>query len=161
MPPSENVFAFLDELRNNLSSKFSIKCLCIIGDINIDTIKDNVSSVCDYLNLLADSGIENTIFAPTRVEFLGDKLVTTCIDHINVRVLDTLSVRSFVISRKLTDHYFICPQFSSLTQGLMIKPESRSIDIINRTTFNNLVSSYDWVSFLREVEPSEVYMKFV
>lgn len=65
----------------------------MIGDIIIDTLNDSFPSVCDYLNLLADSGIENTILAPTRVEFLMDKLVTTCINHINVRVLDTLSVK--------------------------------------------------------------------
>lgn len=40
-PPSENVISFSNKLKNNLSLKFFIKCVCMIGDINIDTIKDN------------------------------------------------------------------------------------------------------------------------
>lgn len=160
-PPSGNVPAFLDELGDFLNTTSTIKSICIIGDLNIDTLKDYVPSVCDYMNLLANFGIENTILAPTREEIVKDKLVTSCIDHINVRAPDLNAVKAFVITHKLADHYFVGVRIYSSENRQSHISESRLVNILKRSLFNNLVSSYDWESLIREEHPSALYPKVV
>lgn len=79
--------------------------LCLVGDRNIDIFKPSKSVVCDYLSLLADNGIRTTIPNPIRKEVVNGNLVSSCLDHINVRTTDA-SIHAAVIRRKLANHYF-------------------------------------------------------
>lgn len=99
------------------------------------------------MNLLANFGIENTIVAPIREEFLNDELVTSCIDHLNFRTPDFNSVKAFVITNKLADHYFIGVRIYSSEHGQSHFSESRFVNILKGSSFNDLVYSYGWVSF--------------
>lgn len=65
-PPSGNVLKFLDELNSNLSNMSPTDKLCLVGDFNIDLLKPAKSTVCDYLNILADYGLESIIQSATR-----------------------------------------------------------------------------------------------
>ncbi|CAN7952096.1 unnamed protein product [Ixodes pacificus] len=80
--------------------------LCIVGDINIDLLKPFKSAVCDYLNILANYGIDSVIQTPTREEYLSDQMVSSCIDHINIRN-SGVPILSAVIKYKLEDRYFV------------------------------------------------------
>lgn len=110
-PPSQSVRSFLEELKKKTLNEVHNRGLfCLVGDINIDVAKQDRSDVCDYLNILANEGIESTIKAPTREEIISGKLVTSCIDHICVRAENTVTMSS-VITEKLADHYFVGCQF--------------------------------------------------
>lgn len=89
-PPSSNANLFLEELDKALSELSPISQLCLVGDFNINTMDSSRHIVCNYLNLMAAYGIESVIQAPTIEELLGDKLVSTCIDHVNIRTLTVL-----------------------------------------------------------------------
>lgn len=88
---------------------------CLVGDLNIDTAKQDRSEVCDYLNILTNEGVECVINVPTREQSLVDKLVSLSIDHICVRARNTV-VTSSVISQKLADHQFIACQFRTIAE---------------------------------------------
>lgn len=159
-PPSKSVRQFLQELSDILAESYSQGLLFIVGDINIDLLKDDKSEVCDYLNTLASAGIQNTISSPTREEFMAGRLVSSCIDHILVRTLDT-TVRSAVISQKLADHFFVgCQMVWQRTSGCA-KNSRQTLEIFDRHIMDSLASSYDWSSFLKTVSYSDVYRRFV
>ncbi|MCZ6924570.1 MAG: hypothetical protein O7D30_03755, partial [Rickettsia endosymbiont of Ixodes persulcatus] len=61
----------------------------VVRDLNIDTFKQNESVVCDYLTLVLERGMENTITRTTSGELFSGNSVAYCIDNINDRVLNT------------------------------------------------------------------------
>lgn len=160
-PPSGNVSEFLCDLRDCLQTLPNNASLCLVGDFNIDLLKPSRALVCEYLTLLADHGIEPVILAPTREELLGNRLVISSIDHINLRS-STLTTKAAVISYKLSDHYFIgCqlefPGDASLT-GINNK---HHVEIVDRHSFDNYISTYDWYTFQHSVSRSDIYLNFV
>lgn len=87
-PPSSSCTNFLKELKENLGEFSNETNLCLVGDMNIDTTKISNSLVCEYLSILAENGITSTIASPTREEVLNGNLVSSCLDHIDVRASD-------------------------------------------------------------------------
>lgn len=159
-PPSKSIRQFLQELKDTLSEIGSQGLFCIVGDMNIDLLKYDKSEVCDYLNILASVGIESTISAPTREELMSGRLVSSCIDHILVRTLDVM-VKSAVISQKLSDHYFVGCQMTWPNAPAVVSNDRKTIQITDKKILDNLVSSYDWASFLESVSYSDVYSNFM
>lgn len=160
-PPSENVSLFLAELEVFLGQLRSESQLCLVGDMNIDTLKSIKSIVCDYLTLLSEYGIKNIISLPTREELLSGSLVVSCIDHINTRAADIL-IKSAVINQKLSDHYFIvCHlQHQGLIQNLN-RSECTRVTITDVVKFDALVAAFDWEIFFRSQEDKTLYPAFV
>lgn len=164
-PPSANVLSFLNELKDNLEELRCEENLCLIGDFNIDSLKSIKSSVCDYMTLLSGYGIECTILSPTREEILNGKLVSSCIDHINIRA-PSMSVESAVITQKLADHYFTACRLSSNNSSMnrdsaSVNARKGYVQIVDNRKFDYLMSNYDWVNFLNTVNYSNAYSKFV
>lgn len=159
-PPSRSVRQFLQELTAVLTESWSQGLFFIVGDINIDLLKDHKTEVCDYLNTLATAGLESTVSAPTREEVVAGRLVSSCIDHIMLRTLDTM-VTSAVISEKLADHYFVGCQL--VWQDVKASPvaDRQTVQITDNKILDSLVSSYDWSSLLESASSSNVYFKFV
>lgn len=85
------MLSFLEELDTNLEKLAITNNVFLVVDFNIDLLKQSKSQVFDHLNILASYGIESQINAPTREEILQNKLVTSCIDHVGVR-LGTTSI---------------------------------------------------------------------
>ncbi|CAN7993442.1 unnamed protein product [Ixodes hexagonus] len=133
--------------------------LCIV-DFNIDILSATKSTVCKYLTILPTHGIENAINAPTREEFLLDRLVSSCINHINVRTSASI-VKSAIITEKLADHYFVACHCSFGPLTLRNLPGHIKVTSIDKRAFDQLVSAYDWIGFLESVNHSDVYKKFV
>lgn len=131
-----------------------------MGDLNIDTAKQDRSEVCDYLNILANEGVECVINAPTREEILVDKLVSSSIDHICVRARNTV-VMSSVISQKLANHYFIAFQFGTIAETRIDSDNKHKMQIIDNNVLDRLISSFDWRSFRESVSEFDVHAKFV
>lgn len=157
-PPSQSVRSFLEELKKTLNEMHNRGLFCLVGDINIDVAKQERSDVCDYLNILANEGIESTIKAPTREEIISGKLVTSCIDHICVRAENTVTMSS-VITEKMADHYFVGCQFVNSGET---KPEAetKQIEIIDNVKLDRLISTFDWISFRKSTSQSDLYTKF-
>lgn len=141
-PPSAHPLTFLEELRNKLQTFRWMNDNCLVGDFNIDTLKQVKSLVCDYLNLLAYLGLECLIIIPTREEHLGDHIVKSCLDHINVRA-QHIATKSAIIEQKLADLYYVACQ---LVSQLTLRPPTavtQNIEIINRARLDKLVQKYD------------------
>lgn len=155
-PPSERVSLFLEELRTFLAGLQATEHICMLGDFNIDILKPAKSVVCDYLNILAEFGLANSIQAPTREEFLNGNLVTSCLDHINIRA-HGISVKSAVVSQKLADHYFTACQLISKGPVQTACSKTRRIRIVDRKVFDKLIASYDWDNLLRFFSQQEIY----
>lgn len=155
-PPSQNVLVFLDELKSTLTNLNLVDNFILVGDFNIDTLKPSRSSVCDYLTLLSTYGLECLVQAPTREEFLGGSLVSSCIDHINVRASDA-EIRAAVISQKLADHYFVACQLSFQIPVSRGNGWPLQIELVDRRCFDSLVQSYDWHVFRTATEPGALY----
>lgn len=73
--------------------------LCLVRHINIDILEPSKLVVCDYLSLLAGNGIRTTIQNPIRKEVVSGNLVSSCLDHINIRAIDA-SIHPAVIRKK-------------------------------------------------------------
>lgn len=159
-PPSERVSLFLEELRASLTGLQATEHICLLGDFNIDTLNPTKAVVCDYLNILAEFGLVNSIQAPTREEHFNGSFVTSCLDHINVRA-HGVSVKSAVVSQKLADHYFTVCQLLSKDSVKTTCSKKRQVKIFDRKAFDNLIASYDWDNFLRYFSQQEIYSKFI
>lgn len=125
-----------------LTESSSLGLFCMVGGINIDLLKDEKSELCEYLNTLASIGIESTISVPTRKEVMAGRLVSSCINNILVRPLG-VTVKSAVISQKLADHYFFGCQMAQHDAPVITPKDWQTINIIDKTTVDNLTSSYD------------------
>lgn len=158
-PPSESVSTFLNELNTSLGNFVSTDKLCLVGDLNIDLLKPSKSNVCDYLNILADYGIESVIHAPTREECLSGNLVSSCIDHINIRN-SGVPVMSAVIAQKLADHYFVGCRINFDVISVSSDHQSHAT-IIDSTRLDKLISNYDWNKLIENSDYYEAYAKLV
>lgn len=85
-PPKQNPTLFIEEMNKWLKMRFiKNKEIIIIGDININTLKNN--SICHkYIETLYNHKIMNAIQIPTREEIVENQLSATCIDHVNIRI---------------------------------------------------------------------------
>lgn len=155
-PPSNSVVSFLDELHDVLNEFDSATQICLVGDINIDILNTSKSSVSDYLNILAHFGIECCIQAPTREELLQGRLVTSSIDHINIRTNEA-EIRSAVISQKLADHYFIGCHIIPIKSYRFSTTNALRISVVDQNKFDNLVSSFDWDGFVHTRKLEDLY----
>lgn len=160
-PPSENPQSFLGELRDNLSQLQSCSNVCLIGDINIDILKSSKPIVTNYLNLLAEHGIESIVNEATREEMLLDKCVASCLDHVLVRASDYEDVISVLIAEKIADHYFVGCQIYSPEASKPAETKSTFVKIFDRTQFDRLVSEYNWNSVFAQSCPIKAYEHFL
>lgn len=158
-PPSENPQSFLGELRDNLAQLQSCSNVCLIGDFNIDLLKSSKPIVSNYLNLLAEHGIESVVNKATREEMMLGKCTASCLDHVLIRAIDYEDVNSVLITEKIADHYFVGCQISSPE---VLKPTETStfIEIFDRTRFDRLVSEFNWNSVLMLSCPIKAYERF-
>lgn len=115
----------------------------------------------EYLNILADAGIAALINLPTRVELLGNSLVSSCLDHVNVR-LEQEDCTSFIIERKMSDHFFVgCSIFAQSPDALRNLRKYEAVTIVDRKRLDSAIANYDWNTFLSDLTGDAVYDSFV
>lgn len=159
-PPSFSCTNFIAELKRNLERLSNETHLCLVGDINIDTLSPSKSIVCDYLSVLCETGITSTIQGPTREEVLNNNLVSACLDHINIRTSDS-TVHSAVISQKLADHYFVACQFAFFSRKSTDVNRMCRLERLDLKMFDRFIKDYDWEGFLSSVDRGNLYRKFI
>lgn len=158
-PSSENANLFLTELNDLLHSLSPNSLLCLTGDINIDTLSPSRPVVCEYINILSKWGVSPTINAYTREEYLGNKIVSSYLDHVNVRA-PMASTDSSVIKCKVADHYIVGCHFAFLAP-CRSRPNFHRLNVLDIAKFDHLVADFDWAKCLREVTSYTAYTRFV
>lgn len=102
-PHTISVANFNTELSEYLGKVSTNQVDIIIGDINIDILKESDAEVQDYLNIMYTNGFKSLVNKPTRVE----KDTNSCIDHIFLRsqCLRVESPLPVILHSKITDHF--------------------------------------------------------
>lgn len=159
-PPCFNGRLFLAELDSVLTSLSYEDLVCMIGDININTLRPTLAVVGDYLDVLSKWGLQNTIREPTREEFLSGQLTVSCIDHVNIRALN-LATQSAIVEKKLADHYFVCCSIMKQSDLPASATDKREVSIVDPRIFDKLVAQHDWNTFLLTVSPADSYEQLV
>lgn len=103
-PPDLNKVIFLEELENEFKI-CNVNQAIIIGDINVDIMKDTEATVQKYETLMATNGFMKCISDYTRVEIRLESIVKSCVDHAYVRSKQETS--GAIIQNKISDHYMI------------------------------------------------------
>lgn len=156
-PHRQNNNVFLEELSKVL---LPLGRMCLIGDINIDLLKSKTQVTVEYLNTLADAGIAAFINLPTRVELLGNSLMSSCLDGVNVR-LHQEDCTSFIIEREMSDYFFvewsILPQSPGAPRNLC---KYEAVTIADTKRIDSVIANYDWNTFLSDVTDDVVYQQW-
>lgn len=164
-PPSNSASRFLLELEDTLNRWNTAEQLCLVGDLNIDTLSPSKTIVADYLSILASHGLECAINAPTREEISVDKLKSSCLDHIAVYAPNH-SWTSCVINQRLADHYFVACRISANPTGSGKKssesndPSNEAIEIVDRRALDKLIGGFNWASLITNNTPITAYDQF-
>jgi hypothetical protein len=162
-PPNQNINHFNIELNNFLESKLikDAKHFLMVGDMNICYLT-NMYGSDDYTNVLYSNKIINTIQGPTRVEFHDNNLVSSCLDHINVRS-NGYNFMSYIIEEKLADHYWtgIVLQLGRVGSNNNSILTENTVDIkktvISNRKVNENIMKEDWLPILSLSEPEHIY----
>lgn len=91
-PLFKSIISFIRELRKALERLESKRCLCVTGDITIDT-----------LALFKNDAVDHSA---TREKHLLYRFVSSCIDDLKISASAAL-MRSAVIGQKLVEHFFV------------------------------------------------------
>lgn len=91
---------FFNNEFKTLLSTLNQSNIVIMGDLNIDILKEDDNDITEYLNCLSLYGFQSFINYPTRV----NNISSTCIDHLFVR--SSLSnIVSGIYMSDISDHY--------------------------------------------------------
>jgi hypothetical protein len=156
-PPSSNVNHFNSELETLLSSDLlnNNENIIMVGDLNICYLSETYGAM-DYVNVLHSYGLHYTITEPTRIEFMNNNLVSSCIDHLNAR-LHNIQYKSFTIEIKVADHYFIGVSLSDENIARNIYKETAHIEIISDRLVSQGIEQSNWWPILDITDPEEIY----
>lgn len=128
---------FLHSLEDTLASLCASKLLVVAGDMNIDTMPNETSSMQnDYLCIISERGLVQTIDKPSRI--------STCLDHILVPA--SVEAVSVICSNSVTDHDIVMAGINLYTK----KPPQRK-RLVTRINYDNLIAD------LTETDWAEVY----
>ena len=142
-PPSfKNPMPYLVSLEDILC-KYQTKNVIFTGDINIDILPDNLSSVTqEYLNLMALHGLRPGVNKPTRIK--------TCIDHFMVKC--AYRWKTAVFEQPITDH---CPILLYINSAKIPKKAMMHKRVkIDYTTINKTLSEESWESLYNATDIS-------
>lgn len=148
-PPKNNVKEFiieLDKLINNIKNKQDI---IIIGDINIDILKQNITTN-KYTEMLSSNGLQSLINESTREDI--NKKTSTCIDHLYTRSKNTTTqTHASIVRTSISDHYalFCCLQEVKEKQNKQSQGEETTQNQgtnLNNNKVNRCIKNYNWCS---------------
>lgn len=104
-PPSSNIKEFLNEIDKTINTINKKQELIIVGDMNIDILKQNNITI-KYIDMILSYGLQCVIKEVTREDI--NKNTRTCIDHLFVRNFkQTTHLHAAVIKTTISDHYSI------------------------------------------------------
>lgn len=153
-PGFSSMSTFATELDSIVKGSGISKNLIILGDINIDILKDNES--LHYKDVISSNGLVmcNDVI-PTRVDIgKGSK---TNIDHAIVRIKNKNSiVHSSIIELTISDHYAIQIDLETGTNERN-EPKIPQKMCLDQTKINLLIHSTDWERIGDEGDAETIY----
>lgn len=158
-PPASSVNVFNFELEKLFSTDFMRveKNVLIIGDINI-CYKNQTYGWSEYLNTLYSAGLNNTIQSFTRVEIRDNRVVSSCIDHINLKLCNA-DYNSFTFEHKISDHYLIgCSISNNMVDN---KTKFKTKERLNEDTIKRGIEESNWWPILDLRDPNDIYEAIV
>lgn len=145
---------FISDLKSHLHQFKAEKNHFIIGDINIDILRENPKSN-EYLSSLYEYGFQSYINIPTR--FTDNQ--SSCIDHIIGKNDITSRVIPIVFDMNITDH------LSTLLfiehDNITIENDSLRYEKINFQKMLNEMSNETWLSVYSETNINNSVDKFI
>lgn len=145
-------YQYLKTVKTNADYKI------ILGDINIDIIKQNDISN-EYLNTLCEYEYKSTINKFTRID--GES--KSCIDHIFINSKDPdidEKILPFIIESGITDHF---PVMLQIILGKMKRQTSKNkcIKYINYKSLKRELANCDWIDVITEEDLDTETNKFI
>lgn len=101
-PPNQKPNEFITEIETIISRINKKQQIILIGDMNIDILKEN-SVTTKYLDLLLSNGMQCMVTEITREDI--NKNTQTCIDHIFIKNKQNSLAYTAVIKTTITDHF--------------------------------------------------------
>lgn len=131
--------------------------LVLIGDVNICIHKRN-SNNANYLNLLTNYLIIPTINSYTREEMRAGEVQKSCIDHVNLKLGNSLKYVSSVIKEKPSDHWFVACRLST-NNVILSKRRKTYVEIIDKRRAQIEIDKYNWDELCEISDPNILYTK--
>lgn len=149
-PPNQNINMFLSELEQEISTNSKTQNLVVVGDMNINIQKPNVSTTTRYLNMLSSYGLQCMVAETTRENTNNN--TSSCIDHLFIRCKQSKSqAQAAIITTTISDHYTIIGCIgeeqkrnnvnSNVCQGA---GNAEINEKINNASVNMLIRTTDW-----------------
>lgn len=133
---------FLKDISDSLSENNATQDCVIIGDMNIDLLKDDST---DYINILASHGFTSCINVPTRIT----ETTESCIDHVFIRSLNYSRYKTAVITTDISDHCATAVLVRN--QSVDVRPNNNGaihFQQIDHTVLNSKLKMVDWGQIL-------------
>lgn len=159
-PPHLNVREFITELDtmvNNLKKKQDI---LIIGDMNLDIKKENITATT-YLTMALSNGLKSMINEYTRENI--EKDTKSCIDHVLLKVTNAIThTYAAVITTTISDHYsiFFCIKYDMRKQCK--ETIKNDLPRVNNYTVNKKIQEVNWtMTACEETNTNTLYNNIV
>ena len=152
-PTTYNTTSFTHELRELIEKKKNEKDLIVIGDINIDILKEN-GYVSQYLDMMAEFGMENKNPNEVTREDLN-RQTSSNIDHVFIRSKNFTCSETAIIQSDISDHYSIFTSvFSTLNQE---SAEFIPKYIVSNKKVDSLIQTSNWRLIEEKETAHEIY----
>ena len=166
--PDTNIDLFIEDFNNLIEPLKTSYKLILLGDYNIDLLKNN-SHKNKFEICLQSNYLIPTIFSATRVEFKDfineDNIITedtsTLID--NIFINNNIEYQSGIIETDISDHYstfIIVPDITLDSQTEPDKVSSRLINEFRERKFNNDLCKSDIMQVLNNYDAKSACEQF-
>ena len=147
---------FLENLYLHLQKQIKLKNHFVIGDINIDILRES-ATVNEYINNYFEFGYKSYINSPTRIAADTE----TCIDHIFGKFSDNHEITSLVCDLDLTDHLATVLVIGDIDMKTETDSRANKKTLLN---YNKLVREFDkikWDCIYNEKDINVALTKFL
>lgn len=161
-PPKANQQKFTEDIKWWLTNAVKKdENIIMIGDLNICTLKRN-SANFNYLNMLSNCLLLPTINTPTREEMKAGKITQSCVDHLNIKLNNSLQIFSSVIKEKPADHWFIACRITMKNKTIpKDKKETIYIETVDKKRVQKEIEKTNWKILDNIEDPVRLYTELV
>lgn len=157
-PPDNNKTCYITELEALLQRVPKRENLIIIGDININILKNELNAVSRrYLNMLSDQGMQCGIQDVTRECVVAGRRVASCVDHVFLRTGAAGALHTFTVTHKVADHYITGMTADINLQATISLPRA----CLNNKGVIKRLTDTSWQELLKCNDPIEIYNSIV
>lgn len=162
-PPKTNKLRFIEEINLILKSIPTKEDILLIGDTNLDLLRDNLNStLMKYKTTLCEHGLQCAIPTTeiTREAIVDGRLETSCIDHVWVRVPRDPCVCAHLLTCRISDHHLIGTCFDTVPDVNVLHTNGLKVECaLNNKLIRDKLDKVEWVELLGIECPLVLYQK--